>query len=653
MNKRKSIRPIMLFSVAILFLVMFSGCNKKHEPINALPKIVDSTGILSNAVIRQIRDTSFSTGYFILVETRQKVEEENLTMAGNRAFDNAASRNDTLAGRGIYIFVTRNPAMIQLRVGKNIQYQSMQKNLAQGKKYMAIQEKARAGNLDMATLDMIQHVKEKLPGLDDISWYKKGYNNVVPRFAHEKLVKWGQPEHSIFGGLVKPILWIRIFEMEHLNTGWFTFVIMVLLFYLANLIINGGIGLFSGFFIDPDNYPKGMVYLNVVIGIFLKLFFIFLGASVVYLLSSARLEDKISLAAQGINRVWDVSPRAGLFYSMPGIWLILILLFLNFYRQVLANLDVYAYSATSRKNQRALFIGLEEDNPSRARQLRHLYFHSSISDEKIDTQEEFGKAPFSAVANKLLIRNFDQYFFLFVLILPFLPVTISLGVSYFLLIGVLSMSLKGINDYVYLRKELPLDSMTLSGYFLGPLAILVILLLLKEGIAPFIHVSWLVFSPGIAIGLVARSIFSLSTGILWIVVVASFLLIFLLLMRRFGFRYNPRKAIMKFLLACLILFSIGAAFSVFSKGANGIKQTMAKLYPLHYEFEVAEYPRYTVTARSLNFRKKAGKESPVVGSLGYGDTVQVIGSSKKGWLKIEFKGQKGHVYSKYLEQIDE
>ena len=59
---------------------------------------------------------------------------------------------------------------------------------------------------------------------------------------------------------------------------------------------------------------------------------------------------------------------------------------------------------------------------------------------------------------------------------------------------------------------------------------------------------------------------------------------------------------------------------------------------------------YIVTASRLNVRKQPTSESPVIGGLSKGDTVNVR-SLRKSWAEIDFKKSVGYVSRKFIEPI--
>lgn len=60
--------------------------------------------------------------------------------------------------------------------------------------------------------------------------------------------------------------------------------------------------------------------------------------------------------------------------------------------------------------------------------------------------------------------------------------------------------------------------------------------------------------------------------------------------------------------------------------------------------------QYSVTVEKLNVRQKASSKSVILFKLSKGDIVESNGHGK--WMEIEYNGQKGFVYSKYLKKTD-
>lgn len=65
---------------------------------------------------------------------------------------------------------------------------------------------------------------------------------------------------------------------------------------------------------------------------------------------------------------------------------------------------------------------------------------------------------------------------------------------------------------------------------------------------------------------------------------------------------------------------------------------------------IAVAEQYSVTAETLNVRQRASSKSTVLFKLSKGDIVE---SNDRGkWMEIDYNGQRGYVYSKYLKKVD-
>lgn len=65
---------------------------------------------------------------------------------------------------------------------------------------------------------------------------------------------------------------------------------------------------------------------------------------------------------------------------------------------------------------------------------------------------------------------------------------------------------------------------------------------------------------------------------------------------------------------------------------------------------IAVAEQYSVTAETLNVRQRASSRSEILFKLSKGDIVESNDHGK--WMEIDYNGQKGYAYSKYLKKVD-
>ena len=74
------------------------------------------------------------------------------------------------------------------------------------------------------------------------------------------------------------------------------------------------------------------------------------------------------------------------------------------------------------------------------------------------------------------------------------------------------------------------------------------------------------------------------------------------------------------------------------------------LFLLFFCSAIAVAEQYRVTAETLNVRQKASSKSTVLFKLSKGDIVESHDHGK--WMEIDYNGQRGYAYSKYLKKVD-
>jgi hypothetical protein len=625
--------------------LLLAGCGKDYESVSSKTLINDSANLLSPGTEQLINELNIPPGYFLHVETRDTVTPKCLTIASDKAFKKASQANDTLEERGLFVYVTKQPALVQLRVGEDFTFKSMWNNAGEGEEYMAIQEKAVNGKIDSATLSMISHVENRL-SKTELPWFKRRYNNRFSRNAYHFINDLGNPEKSLYGNLINPVLNLRVFELNNFGTKWITFTLMAILGVIVSMIINL-------IFIQSHKYPD-RAFIGSIINVVVLIIIMVPVAASAHILSSERMEDVISLSAQGFQGM-NLNAIHDLFYVNPDIWLLLMFVFLTSLRKALANIDVHAIATTHETTQREMYNAIQTNLPSRAQWMEKV---SLVSSQTATTQsrEAFNKAPYKYTSNKLLSGVADYKILLGLIILLYLPKAISLAVCYYLVVHVFILLFHARNTINGLAKELPIEKQQLLPYIALPIVIILILFTIQNGFTPYVHLSWLLFAPGIAVAFLTKYFFAVSQpDILWMVVAGASVLTVVFIIRRERYRkLKDFRVFKKYLTFSFILLILGMGINYLNKGTTAMDQTMASLYPGLYQSKGQNsYPEYVVTAQSLNFREKAGKNHPVVGGLNQGDTVLVLNKNEENWWQIKFKNKKGYVYSKYLRECAE
>lgn len=74
------------------------------------------------------------------------------------------------------------------------------------------------------------------------------------------------------------------------------------------------------------------------------------------------------------------------------------------------------------------------------------------------------------------------------------------------------------------------------------------------------------------------------------------------------------------------------------------------LFLLFFCSAIVVAEKYSVTAETLNVRQRASSKSEVLFKLSKGDIVESNDHGK--WMEIDYNGQKGYAYSKYLKKVD-
>ena len=178
-----------VFSAMALFL--FPSCSDPERWAH-VPHVDDPAGLLSPAAEGSIRAVSFPVDIVVVVKTVSRIDPADVAASGYRELEGherwgrARPRTwyrhyfkaDPSWSTGVFVLVSREPRLIQIRFGERIRLEAFRSGLAYGPEYRGRQEGYRTGSEDsvVATIRWLGH---RLPQALQLPWYLRWSKRVV------------------------------------------------------------------------------------------------------------------------------------------------------------------------------------------------------------------------------------------------------------------------------------------------------------------------------------------------------------------------------------------------------------------------------------------------------------------------------------------
>ena len=331
---RKSMsRYLKQLLIALALLILLTGCGSNLQNEQFTPLILDKAGVLSQETLNWLRDYNYPKGFAFIVRTVNALPQG--VEVGSRAdeyFETDADRcpnSNACEKRGVYIILSREPALIQVRAGSEIATQLRWKGITAGATYIQKQSVVSSGDFDGGLRGMIEWLSSSIPQATEVPWYKKWLLNYITGSLWLELEDLSLPSESFYGNyILRPFIQAAYIESQLIGTWFLTYVVATFVVFVFKVIVQVLV-----------NFAFGRLSLQVANGINLVLNITFdialavPSAASMILLSGSRLEDRIALQAWGIPGISNFSLPAEL-YVETGFFLALLVLVIRWIKGI-------------------------------------------------------------------------------------------------------------------------------------------------------------------------------------------------------------------------------------------------------------------------------------------------------------------------------
>lgn len=345
-NSRRTTPGIVRFLFCCIFLFVLaalSSCNVKDDPDSLLrtqfaPEVMDSSHVLSPKTYSYLHNITPPLGVKPVIVAVEKIEEAEMGTYADNLFDRFCEKEysgNTFRQRGVLIVASKEPELIQVRVGKTYAVYCRMRGSAAGADYLAMQKETAARGIDEMCPVALKNVVEDIEGCRRLPWYKKFALKIS--FLHVDMIMedLATPSESFFSQFYfRPFLFL-VGGIKRVCGSWLlSFLFIALAYTLAKNRAEGRIQAFivrkaKAHSCDEADYAYTFMLFNNLQGIVLFLVKLVIAVptfAAISLLSSSRTEDIIALKHAHIPSVELLDAATHWTNHSTGLWMVVVLM---------------------------------------------------------------------------------------------------------------------------------------------------------------------------------------------------------------------------------------------------------------------------------------------------------------------------------------
>jgi hypothetical protein len=290
--------------------------------------------------------------------------------------------------RGVFVVVSQDPALIQVRTGSDLAAQARWAGVTAGSEYMARQQ--------LPVRQMVEWLSSSLPNATDLSWFRRLILMEVTQNLYSELEELSLPSDGFYGHyILEPFLRLSLLAQRYSGTWWVAYVIAsalaLALKYVLRKIMKAIVGP------APGKIANSILLISTIaIGLGLAV----PSAASAILLSGSRLEDQLALRASGIPGAELFVFPAESFTIRTGILLALLLMLVRFLKGAAAAAPWDRLASLPDETQQRMFADATKNDPAMA-----LLLEAAGTSGDSDKSRDFERAPYEQILTETVLQG--------------------------------------------------------------------------------------------------------------------------------------------------------------------------------------------------------------------------------------------------------
>lgn len=346
---------LLLSFLSAFFLL--SACSDDTEQCLYSPKVFDTGNLLSNKVKEEFLNFDYPAGIVPVLFVADSIEPIKMGAYADECFDalvDSISESKDFKRRGMLVLVSRNPELIQIRLGSRYRVYCNMTGATSGVDYLNLQKQIREKGIEETLPLFLQNTSVRIQELNALPSYKKYRINSAVSAISTCLEYIGTPSENFYGKCVlTPIL-------KTTSLGYYVFKSWLLTFIFVCLIML--LCRWALFLVVKRLLQKhviGLIWSQKIINWGLGLLFSISAAASAIILSSGRMEDAIALQAIGVPFIENFQIAAAdyvLKTSFVAAFFFVLMYALK--RNIVS--DIFLYSLLEPEKQQAIYHNLSD-----------------------------------------------------------------------------------------------------------------------------------------------------------------------------------------------------------------------------------------------------------------------------------------------------
>lgn len=346
---------LLLSFLSAFFLL--SACSDDTEQCLYSPKVFDTGNLLSNKAKEEFLNFDYPAGIVPVLFAADSIEPIKMGAYADECFDalvDSISESKDFKRRGMLVLVSRNPELIQIRLGSRYRVYCNMTGATSGVDYLNLQKQIREKGIEETFPLFLQNTSVRIQELNALPSYKKYRINSAVSAISTCLEYIGTPSENFYGKCVlTPIL-------KTTSLGYYLFKSWLLTFMFVCLIML--LCRWALFLVAKRLLQKhviGLIWSQKIINWGLGLLFSISAAASAIILSSGRMEDAIALQAIGVPFIENFQIAAAdyvLKTSFVAAFFFVLMYALK--RNIVS--DIFLYSLLEPERQQAIYHNLSD-----------------------------------------------------------------------------------------------------------------------------------------------------------------------------------------------------------------------------------------------------------------------------------------------------
>ena len=346
---------LLLSFLSAFFLL--SACSDDTEQCLYSPKVFDTGNLLSNKVKEEFLNFDYPAGIVPVLFAADSIEPIKMGAYADECFDalvDSISESKDFKRRGMLVLVSRNPELIQIRLGSRYRVYCNMTGATSGVDSLNLQKQIREKGIEETLPLFLQNTSVRIQELNALPSYKKYRINSAVSAISTCLEYIGTPSENFYGKCVlTPIL-------KTTSLGYYVFKSWLLTFMFVCLIML--LCRWALFLVVKRLLQKhviGLIWSQKIINWGLGLLFSISAAASAIILSSGRMEDAIALQAIGVPFIENFQIAAAdyvLKTSFVAAFFFVLMYALK--RNIVS--DIFLYSLLEPEKQQAIYHNLSD-----------------------------------------------------------------------------------------------------------------------------------------------------------------------------------------------------------------------------------------------------------------------------------------------------